>query len=363
MGGRGRMRNGLALGRYLRHFRAMNEARPIVRAPLSRRFSVAPMMEWTDRHCRFFHRLLTRRALLYTEMLTTGAVLRGDRARLLAFDAFEQPVALQLGGSDPAALRASARIGEDVGYSEINLNAGCPSDRVQEGRFGACLMAEPALVADCVAAMKAAVRIPVTVKCRIGIDEQDVDEALFGFAEAVKAAGTDALIVHARKAWLKGLSPRENREVPPLDYPLVRRLKATHPDLEIVLNGGIATLAQAQAELAHVDGVMMGRAAYQEPWRLLAADPLLFDAPAPFPTAAEAALALIPYIERQLAQGVKLHAMTRHVLGLFRKVPGARAFRRYLATEGVKPGAGAAVMADALALVVDRNTELAHIAA
>lgn len=321
------------------------------------------MMEWTDRHCRFFHRLLTRRTLLYTEMLTTGAVLRGDRARLLAFDAFEQPVALQLGGSDPAALRASVRIGEDAGYSEINLNAGCPSDRVQEGRFGACLMAEPALVADCVAAMKAAVKIPVTVKCRIGIDEQNPEEALFGFAEAVRAAGTDALIVHARKAWLQGLSPRENRDVPPLDYPLVRRLKAAHPDLEIVLNGGIATLDQAQAELSHVDGVMMGRTAYQEPWRLLAADPLLFDALAPFATAAEAALALIPYIERQLAQGVRLHAITRHVLGLFRSVPGARAFRRHLATEAVKPGAGAAVMADALALVVDRNAELAHIAA
>lgn len=357
------MRNGLALGQYLRHFKAMIEAKPIVRAPLSRRFSVAPMMEWTDRHCRFFHRLLTRRTLLYTEMLTTGAVLRGDHVRLLAFDAFEQPVALQLGGSDPAALRASARIGEDAGYSEINLNVGCPSDRVQEGRFGACLMAEPALVADCVAAMKAAVKIPVTVKCRIGIDDQDPEEALFGFAEAVRAAGTDALIVHARKAWLKGLSPRENRDVPPLDYPLVRRLKHAHPDFEIVLNGGIAKLDQAQAELSHVDGVMMGRAAYQEPWRLLAADPLLFDAPAPFATAAEAALALIPYIERQLAQDVKLHAITRHVLGLFRSVPGARAFRRHLATEAVKPGAGAAVMADALALVVDRNTELAHIAA
>ena len=341
----------------------MIEAEATARASLSRRFCVAPMMEWTDKNCRYFHRLLSRRTLLYTEMLTTGAVLRGDRARLLAFDAFEQPVALQLGGCDPQALAQSARIGEDFGYCEINLNVGCPSDRVQEGRFGACLMAEPALVADCVAAMKAAVKIPVTVKCRIGIDDQDPEQALFAFAEAVKAAGTDALIVHARKAWLKGLSPRENREVPPLDYALVHRLKATHPDLEIVLNGGIASLEQAQAALSAVDGVMMGRAAYQEPWRLLAADPMLFDEPAPFASAKEAGLALIPYIEREMAKGVRLHAITRHVLGLFRAVPGARAFRRHLATEAVKSGASAAVMAEALALVVDREADLAHIAA
>jgi len=321
------------------------------------------MMEWTDRHCRFFHRLLTRRALIYTEMLTTGAVLRGDRIRLLGFDPQEHPVALQLGGCDPAALAASARIGEDFGYDEINLNVGCPSDRVQEGRFGAGLMAEPRLVADCVAAMKAAVTVPVTVKCRIGIDEQDPEESLFGFAAAVKGAGADALIVHARKAWLKGLSPRENREVPPLDYALVRRLKTAHPDFVIVLNGGILGLQQAQSELAHVDGVMMGRAAYQEPWRLLQVDPLLFGEPAPFANAKDAALALLPYIERELAQGVRLHAITRHVLGLFRSVPGARAFRRHLATEAVKPGAGAAVMADALALVLDTPSDLAHIAA
>ena len=321
------------------------------------------MMEWTDRHCRFFHRLLTRRALIYTEMLTTGAVLRGERARLLAFDPFEHPVALQLGGSEPEALSASARIGEDFGYDEINLNVGCPSDRVQEGRFGACLMAEPALVADCVAAMKAAVKIPVTVKCRIGIDEQDPEQALFAFAAAVKAAGSDALIVHARKAWLKGLSPRENRDVPPLDYALVRRLKAAHPDLAVVLNGGIASIEQAQAELGAVDGVMMGRAAYQEPWRLLEVDPLMFGQPAPFASPKDAACALMPYIERELAQGVRLHAITRHVLGLFRGVSGARAFRRHLAVEAVKPGAGASVMADALALVLDSQKDLAHIAA
>ncbi|MCK9917933.1 tRNA dihydrouridine(20/20a) synthase DusA [Microbacteriaceae bacterium K1510] len=330
---------------------------------VTRRFSVAPMMDWTDRHCRVFHRLLTRKALLYTEMLTTGAVLRGDRARLLCFDAAEHPIALQLGGSEPAALAEAARVGEGFGYDEINLNVGCPSDRVQEGRFGACLMAEPKLVADCVAAMKAAVRIPVTVKCRIGIDEQDPVETLFSFTETMRSAGIDALIVHARKAWLKGLSPRENRDVPPLDYALVRRLKDAHPDLPIVLNGGLASLEQAQAELGNLDGVMLGRAAYQEPWRLLAVDPMFFDAPGTFTSAKEAGLALIPYIEQELAKGVRLSSITRHVLGLFRAVPGARAFRRHLATEAVKPGAGADVMADALALIVDTPGEMAHIAA
>ncbi len=321
------------------------------------------MMEWTDRHCRSFHRLLTRRALIYTEMLTTGAVLRGDRARLLGFDALEHPVALQLGGCDPGALAQTARIGEDFGYDEINLNVGCPSDRVQEGRFGACLMAEPPLVAACVAAMKAAVKIPVTVKCRIGVDEQDPDRALFDFTDAVKAVGTDALIVHARKAWLKGLSSRENREVPPLDYAIVRRLKAAHPDLEIILNGGIASVEQAMMELEGVDGVMMGRAAYHEPWQLLRVDPLLYGEPAPFTTAKAAAFALIPYIERELANGARLNSITRHILGLFRAVPGARAFRRHLATEAVKPGAGASVMADALALVLDTDADLSNIAA
>jgi tRNA-dihydrouridine synthase A len=330
---------------------------------VDRRFCIAPMMEWTDRHCRFFHRLLTRRALIYTEMLTTGAVLRGNHARLLAFDAFEHPVALQLGGSDPAALAQCARTGEEFGYDEINLNVGCPSDRVQEGRFGACLMVEPALVADCVAAMKAAVKVPVTVKCRLGVDEQDPDQALFIFAAAVKAAGADALIVHARKAWLQGLSPRDNREVPPLDYAIVHRLKTVHPDFEIVLNGGIASLEQAQAQLAHVDGVMMGRAAYQEPWRLLAVDPMFFGEPAPFASPKAAGLALIPYIEREQAKGVRVSSITRHVLGLFRSVPGARAFRRHLATEAVKPGADAAVMADALAQVLDLKPELSNIAA
>ena len=320
------------------------------------------MMDWTDRHCRFFHRLLTCRALLYTEMLTTGAVLRGDRDRLLGFDASEHPVALQLGGSEPQALAQCASIGEEFGYDEINLNVGCPSDRVQEGRFGACLMVEPALVGDCVAAMKAAVKIPVTVKCRIGVDEQDPNEVLFSFAETMKSAGTDALIVHARKAWLNGLSPRENREVPPLDYTIVHRLKAAHPDLAIVLNGGITSLEQAQSQLGAVDGVMMGRAAYQEPWRLLAVEPMLFGEPAAYAYAKDAAIALVPYIERELAKGVRLNSITRHVLGLFRAVPGARAFRRHLAIEAVKPGASAAVLTDALALL-DTHMDSAHIAA
>jgi tRNA-dihydrouridine synthase A len=317
---------------------------------LDRRFSVAPMMEWTDRHCRFFHRLLTRRALLYTEMLTTGAVIHGDRARLLAYDPAEHPVALQLGGCDPRALAHCSRIAEGFGYDEVNLNAGCPSDRVQEGRFGACLMAEPQLIGDCIAAMKAAVRVPVTVKCRIGIDEQNPQEALEALATAAESAGVDALVVHARKAWLKGLSPRENRELPPLDYDRVYRLKATHPRLTIVINGGIGTVEQAAAHLLRVDGVMMGRAAYQEPWRLLAVDPEFFGAAATFGTPKAAAEAFVPYVIRELERGTRLAAMTRHILGLFRGVPGARAFRRHLATEAVKPGAGADVLVQALAL-------------
>ncbi len=325
------------------------------------------MMEWSDRHCRFFHRLLTRRALLYTEMLTTGAVLRGDRARLLRHDAAEHPLALQLGGSEPRALAACARIGADLGFDEINLNAGCPSDRVQDGRFGACLMAEPELVGDCVVAMKAAVAIPVTVKCRIGIDEQDPEPALEIFAQAVERAGTDALIVHARKAWLKGLSPKENREIPPLDYERVYRLKRAHPRLTVILNGGIVGVEAGLAHLHHVDGVMMGRAAYQEPWRLMAIDPLIFTEAARFTSPKAAAAALMPYIERELAQGTRLHAITRHLHGLFRAVPGARAFRRHLAGAAAAPHASAEYLATALALVADRpldsDSELAHIAA
>jgi tRNA-dihydrouridine synthase A len=320
------------------------------------------MMEWTDRHCRLFHRLLTRRALLYTEMLTTGAVLHGDRARLLRFDAAEHPLALQLGGSEPRALAECARIGADAGFDEINLNVGCPSDRVQEGRFGACLMAEPSLVGDCVAAMKAAVAIPVTVKCRIGVDDQDPEPALEDFAQTVERAGADALIVHARKAWLKGLSPKENREVPPLDYERVYRLKVAHPRLTVVLNGGIGSVDDARVHLAHVDGVMMGRAAYQEPWRLVAVDPIFFGEDAPFASPREAAAALAPYIAHELAGGTRLHAITRHLHGLFRAVPGARAFRRHLAGAATSD-AGAELLLAALSLVSDRQPEVSDIAA
>src|ERR1700675_1168699 len=278
----------------------------------SLKFSVAPMMDWTDRHCRVFHRLMTRRARLYTEMLTTGAILHGDRARLLGFDASEHPVALQLGGSAPRDLAAAAGIGEDFGYDEINLNVGCPSDRVKDGRFGACLMAEPALVAEGVAAMKRALKIPVTVKCRIGIDDQDPEIALDVLARSVVAAGADALIVHARKAWLNGLSPKQNRDIPPLDYDRVYRLKAALPDVPIVINGGIASLGGAEQHLGFVDRVMLGRAAYQEPWRLLAADPELFGEAAPHAAMKDVFEAIIPYVEDQLSQGTRLHSITRH---------------------------------------------------
>jgi tRNA-dihydrouridine synthase A len=312
------------------------------------------MMDWTDRHCRVFHRLMTRRARLYTEMLTTGAIIHGDRQRLLGFDASEHPVALQLGGSRPRDLATCARIGEDIGYDEINLNVGCPSDRVKDGRFGACLMAEPALVAAGVDAMKRAVSIPVTVKCRIGIDDQDPEIALDLLARGIIAAGADALIVHARKAWLSGLSPKENRDIPPLDYDRVYRLKSSLPDVPIVINGGIASLAEAKQHLSHVDGVMLGRAAYQEPWRLLAADPELFGEAAPQTTMKDVFESMMPYIESQLAQGTRLHSITRHFVGAFHGVPGARAFRRHLAENGVKPDAGVNVLRHAIALVEDR---------
>ncbi len=309
------------------------------------------MMEWTDRHCRFFHRLLSRRARLYTEMITTGAVLHGDRARLLGFNPEEHPVAIQLGGSDAKDLAASARIAEDLGYDEVNLNCGCPSDRVKSGHFGACLMAEPARVADGVSAMKAAVRIPVTVKCRIGIDDQDEEEALDTFANAMIAAGSDALVVHARKAWLQGLSPRENREVPPLNYDRVFRLKKRLGDYPVILNGGIASLATAKEHLASVDGVMLGRAAYDSPELLLGVDPEFFGEAAPAANLEEAFEKLIPYIERELSKGERLHDITKHLLGAFRGKPGARAYRRHLATEAVKPGANAWVLREALAFI------------
>jgi tRNA-dihydrouridine synthase A len=322
---------------------------------LDYRFSVAPMMDWTDRHCRVFHRVLTRRALLYTEMLTTPAIMFGDRARLLAFDQSEHPVALQLGGSDPRELATAAEIGEAFGYDEINLNVGCPSDRVKDGRFGACLMAEPELVASCVAAMKRAVKVPVTVKCRIGIDDQDPEVALDRLARGVVAAGSDAVIVHARKAWLNGLSPKENRDIPPLDYDRVYRLKQALGDVPIIINGGIGSLEEAKAHLQRVDGVMLGRAAYQEPWRLLNVDAALFGEAAPCASMKDAFEAMMPYTSRELARGTRLHAMTRHFVGAFHGVPGARAFRRHLAEHGVKPGAGLDVLREAIAMVEERK--------
>ena len=309
------------------------------------------MMDWTDRHCRAFHRTLTSRSWLYSEMVTTGAVLHGDVKRLLDFDAAEHPVALQLGGSDPADLAAAARIGEGFGYDEINLNVGCPSDRVQSGRFGACLMREPALVADCVAAMRAAVQVPVTVKCRLGVDDQDPEHSLFTLVDTCAMAGVSIFIVHARKAWLHGLSPKDNRDIPPLDYGLVARLKRERPDLTIIINGGIATLAAAQAHLDEVDGVMLGRAAYHEPAILGGVDAAIFGsadvAIDPF-TAVER---YRPHMARALARGVRLGAMTRHMLGLFHGRPGARAWRRILTTESIRPGAGLEVLDRALAAV------------
>ena len=315
------------------------------------------MMDWTDRHCRVFHRLLTRRARLYTEMLTTGAIIHGDRKRLLGFDVSEHPVVLQLGGSEARDLATAAKIGEDFGYDEINLNVGCPSDRVREGRFGACLMAEPELVAAGIAAMKRAVSIPVTVKCRIGIDDQDPEVALDTLARGVVAAGADALIVHARKAWLNGLSPKENRDVPPLDYDRVYRLKAALPDVPVIINGGIGSLAEARAHLAHVDGVMLGRAAYRDPWRLLTVDPELFGEAARHASMKDVFVAMTPYIERELAHGTRLHSIARHFVGAFHGIPGARAFRRHLAECGVKADAGIAVLRDAIALVEDRKPD------
>ncbi|MGI9170069.1 MAG: tRNA dihydrouridine(20/20a) synthase DusA [Caulobacteraceae bacterium] len=315
------------------------------------RLCVAPMMDWTDRHCRAFHRMFTARARLYTEMLTTGAVLHGDRSRLLAFEAAEQPVGLQLGGSDPRDLAAAARIGEDFGYAEINLNVGCPSDRVQNGRFGACLMAEPDRVAECMAAIGAAVAIPATVKCRLGIDNQDPEESLFRLADACREAGVGVFIVHARKAWLEGLSPKENRDVPPLDYALVHRLKRERPALTVVVNGGIVSLAEAAAHLAHVDGVMLGRVAYHQPAILADVDARLFGEAARGSSLAQAVERHLPYVRGELARGTRLAAMTRHMLGLFHGQPGARAWRRTLTVEGVRAGAGAEVIERALEAV------------
>jgi tRNA-dihydrouridine synthase A len=308
------------------------------------------MMDWTDRHCRALHRILTRRARLYTEMLTTGAVLYGDRARLLAFGQAEHPVALQLGGADPAELSACARLGEDAGFDEINLNCGCPSDRVQSGRFGACLMREPELVAECVAAMTAAVRVPVTVKCRLGVDEQEPEESLFRLADLAAAAGAETLIVHARKAWLAGLSPKENREIPPLDYEIVRQLKGERPGLNIVVNGGINSLDEAMRHLSSVDGVMLGRAACREPAMLGEADRRLFGEMGRDTAPLAAARAYLEgHVRGELALGGRLPAMIRPMLGLLHGAPGARTWRRILTVEGARPGAGAEVIERAIA--------------
>ena len=319
------------------------------------RFSVAPMMDWTDRHCRAFHRTLSGRALLWTEMVTADAVIHGDRERLIGFDPAEHPLVLQLGGSEPGKLADAARIVEEFGYDEVNLNCGCPSERVQSGAFGACLMREPDLVAACVAEMREAVSIPVTVKCRVAVDEDPPRETLFGFVDKVAAAGCEVFTVHARKAWLKGLSPKENREIPPLDYDLVADLKAARPDLAVILNGGIVSLPDCAGHLARFDGVMLGRAAYQTPDLLLGVDHWLTTGEVPnapdTETLIEAVERFRPYIARQLEAGVGLHGITRHMLGLFAGQPGARGWRRTLSELAPRAGAGLDVLDAALASV------------
>lgn len=328
---------------------------------LDRTFAIAPMMDWSDRHCRYFWRLLTRRALLYTEMVTTGALLYGDRARFLNYNAEEHPVALQLGGSDPEALARCAALAQQWRYDEVNLNCGCPSDRVQSGKFGACLMSEPALVARCVASMRDACDIPVTVKHRIGIDDMEHYEQLCSFVEPVAAAGCEVFIVHARKAWLQGLSPKENREIPPLNYPWVHQLKQDYPQLTIVLNGGLQTLDQCSAHLQHVDGVMVGREAYQNPWLLCDVDTQLFGERSPVAASrSEVIHALLPYIREQMDQGANLNHITRHILGLFQGVPGARKFRRHLSENAYRKGAQVDILEQALALTEALSAPVQH---
>jgi tRNA-dihydrouridine synthase A len=326
------------------------------------RFCVAPMMEWTDRHCRFFLRLLSRHALLYTEMVTSGALMHGNRERLIGFDECEQPLALQLGGSDPRELSQCAQIGEQWGYREINLNVGCPSSRVSAGRFGACLMAEPRLVADCVTAMRTAVRLPVTVKCRIGIDDRDSYAELRDFVGGIADAGAACVIVHARKALLQGLSPKQNREIPPLSYPTVYRLKQDFPALDIVLNGGIQTIAECDEHLRQVDGVMIGRAAYHDPYLLAGVDAALFDDAHAIPTRHEALEHFLPYVERELRAGRRLHQLSRHVLGLFQGCNGGKRFRRYIAENACREGAGIEVLR-AAAKLVPNNAQAARVSA
>ena len=323
--------------------------------PTRPRLAVAPMMDWTDTHCRVLHRLMSRRALLYTEMVTAPALVRGGARRLLRFDPVEHPVACQLGGADPAELAIAARMVEDEGYDEVNLNVGCPSDRVRSGAFGAVLMLRPALVAECVAAMRSAVSVPVTVKCRIGVDEQEPAEILPAFVAAVRGAGASRVIVHARKAWLDGLSPKENREVPPLDHPLVHALRSSFPDLDLWINGGIGSLAEARRHLdAGMDGVMIGRAAYHTPSDVLPRADAELHGGGPVRSPEEIVEAMIPHAARHVREGGRLHAVTRHMLGLFAGRPGARAWRRRLSERAHRPGAGAEVLAEALAEVTGR---------
>ena len=321
------------------------------------RFSIAPMMDWSDHNCRYFWRLLTKQALLYTEMVTTGALIHGDRKRFLHFNREEHPVALQLGGSDPKDLARCARWAQEWGYDEVNINCGCPSDRVQSGMFGACLMGKPDLVADCVKAMMDSCDIPVTVKHRIGIDHMESYEQLLAFIEPVAAAGCSVFIVHARKAWLQGLSPKENREIPPLNYPWVYQLKKDFPHLTIVVNGGIQTIEECQTHLDHVDGVMLGREAYQNPWMLAQVDEALFGMDSPLKSRDDVIAELLPFAEQHLAQGGQLNHITRHILGLYQGIPGARKFRRHLSENAYKKEAGISILAEAYALVSDNHDQ------
>jgi tRNA-dihydrouridine synthase A len=321
------------------------------------RFSIAPMMDWSDHNCRYFWRLLTKQALLYTEMVTTGALIHGDRKRFLHFNREEHPVALQLGGSDPKDLARCARWAQEWGYDEVNINCGCPSDRVQSGMFGACLMGKPDLVADCVKAMMDSCDIPVTVKHRIGIDHMESYEQLLAFIEPVAAAGCSVFIVHARKAWLQGLSPKENREIPPLNYPWVYQLKKDFPHLTIVVNGGIQTIEECHDHLEHVDGVMLGREAYQNPWMLAQVDEALFGMDSPLKSRDDVIAELLPFAEQHLAQGGQLNHITRHILGLYQGIPGARKFRRHLSENAYKKEAGIRILAEAYALVSDNHDQ------
>ena len=332
-------------------------------ARISRRFSIAPMMDWSDRHCRYFWRLLSEHALLYTEMVTTGALIHGDRERFLNFNPEEHPVALQLGGSDPTDLARCARWAQDWHYDEVNLNCGCPSDRVQSGMFGACLMAQPKLVADCVKAMRDATELPVTVKHRIGIDDMESYQQMLDFVAPIAEAGCEVFIVHARKAWLQGLSPKENREIPPLNYPWVYQLKQDMPALEIIINGGIQTIDQCREHLQHVDGVMVGREAYQNPWMLAEVDSRLYGIDKATQSRDDVLEGLLPYVDQQLARGAHLNHITRHILGLYQGVPGARKFRRHLSENAYKKDAGLEVLTDAFKLVQEaaaQATERAH---